>query len=171
MDLSTLLKDYGAFNYWANHEMVEWMRAHPAELLDRELKSSFPTIKLTLLHIWTAEDAWLCRLMGIPHSRFLSEGFTGDLEAVFTGLLERSAQFRDFLQAQSPDYFEQANTYTHRNGNRYTNINAQMILHCLQHGSYHRGQIVTMARELGLTDVPNTDYMGYVRKKDMGQAV
>jgi uncharacterized damage-inducible protein DinB len=31
----------------------------------------------------------------------------------------------------------------------------------LTHGVYHRGQVVTMGRNLGFTDAPNTDYNFY----------
>ena len=37
-----------------------------------------------------------------------------------------------------------------------------MIQHCLNQSTYHRGQIVTIARKIGLTDPPMTDYILYV---------
>jgi uncharacterized damage-inducible protein DinB len=44
-----------------------------------------------------------------------------------------------------------------------------MIHHCMNHSTYHRGQIVTIARNLELTDPPSTDFMRYVRLKSEGK--
>ena len=37
-----------------------------------------------------------------------------------------------------------------------------IILHVMNHGTYHRGQLVTMGRELGISDPPKTDFMAFV---------
>lgn len=166
MDLSAHLKDYGIYNYWANSRIVEWLRSKPSEVLERETPSSFPTLKGTLLHIWGAEDIWLSRLEGISPTRFLAEDFSGSLESLFDGFLQRSAEFRDFLAAQNLSFFERRTAYKHTTGTPYNQLNSEIILHCLQHSTFHRGQIITMARSLGLTDVPHTDYILYVRQRD-----
>jgi uncharacterized damage-inducible protein DinB len=35
------------------------------------------------------------------------------------------------------------------------------LLQVINHGTYHRGQIVTMGRNVGITDASNTDYNFY----------
>ena len=165
MNLSTLLQDYAIYNHWANSRIVDWLQTQPAGLLEQEMPSSFPSLKLTLLHIWGAEDVWLRRLQGSSPVRFISADFKGNLEELFSGFLRRSAEFRDFLGAQTPGYFEQSTSYTHTSGTPFTQRNAEIILHCLQHSTFHRGQLITMARNLGITDVPHTDYILYVRER------
>ncbi|MFN2424735.1 MAG: DinB family protein [Cryomorphaceae bacterium] len=34
----------------------------------------------------------------------------------------------------------------------------------MNHSTYHRGQLVTMGRQAGLSTPPQTDYIFYVRK-------
>jgi len=165
MHISTLLKDYGMYNHWANKRIVDWFRSKPLELMDREVPSSFPSLKLTMLHVWGAEDIWLQRLQGISPSQFLSTNFNGTVETVFEGLVRNSATFRDFLARQSSEFFEETCSYIHTNGNPYTQFHAEIIQHCLQHSTYHRGQMVTIAHNLGLTDPPTTDFIVYVRSK------
>ena len=41
----------------------------------------------------------------------------------------------------------------------------QMILHVLNHGTYHRGQLVNMLRQLGIEKIPQTDFVVWSRKK------
>ena len=165
MTLSDLLKDYGIYNHWANTEIVLWLKGLQEDLLEAETPSSFPTLKGTLLHIWSAETIWLSRLEGVSPNGFPFEAFDGTLEELFDGVLRCSGRFRDFLDGQSPDFFENRTAYTHTSGKHYNQVNAEIILHCLQHSTYHRGQIITMARALDATDIPHTDYILYVRNK------
>jgi uncharacterized damage-inducible protein DinB len=37
----------------------------------------------------------------------------------------------------------------------------EYLLRVVNHGTYHRGQIVTMGRNIGTTDASNTDYNFY----------
>lgn len=163
MTLELLLKDYVAYNLWANTRYVEWLRAAPAELMTREVPSSFPSLHLTFLHIWSAEDVWLKRLEGIEPTQFVAASFTGTTTEVFEGLLHNSLKFRDFVTSCETGFFEKKTRYVHYTGTVYEQFNAQIIQHCMQHSTYHRGQIVTIARSLGLTNPPKTDYIEHVR--------
>lgn len=166
MNLPTLLKDYAVFNHWANSRVVEWLREKPSDILEQETPSSFPTLRGTLLHIWSAEDVWLNRLQGVSPARFLAEDFEGGTAELFEGLLQCSAAFRDFLATQPAAFFESKTAYTHTSGTAYHQFNPEIILHCMQHSTFHRGQIITMARSLGITDVPHNDYILYVRQRN-----
>jgi uncharacterized damage-inducible protein DinB len=39
----------------------------------------------------------------------------------------------------------------------------QMLLHCFNHASYHRGQVVTMMRQFDLDEIPALDLVVYQR--------
>jgi uncharacterized damage-inducible protein DinB len=41
----------------------------------------------------------------------------------------------------------------------------QMLLHMFNHGTYHRGQLVTMLRQLGIQKLPSTDFIEWSRRK------
>lgn len=163
MTLESLQKDYSAFNRWANTEIVNWLKTKPLELMEKEMPSSFPSIKTTLLHIWSAEDIWLERLMQKPADQFLFFQFNGTVEDVFDGLLQKSAAFEAYVQALPEEKFQEVCAFKLLNGTEDSRPRAQMIHHCLNHSTYHRGQIVTMARNFGLSDPPGTDFIKYVR--------
>lgn len=163
MTLETLLKDYVTYNLWANTQVTTWLKSKPPELMTREVPSSFPSLQGTLLHIWSAEDVWLKRLQGENPDRFISAIFNGTTADVFEGLLRNSLAFREFVTQQDAVFFEGKTHYVHYTGTPYEQSNAQIIQHCSQHSTYHRGQIVTIARNLELTDPPKTDYIEYVR--------
>lgn len=163
MTLKSMLQDYADFNLWANTEMVQWLKTHPVELVEREMPSSFPSIKTTLLHIWSAEDVWLQRLKGGAPTGFIASNFQGTAQDVFDGLLNTSRAFAAYLQQATEETLAQVCDFKLLNGTPDQRPRIQMIHHCMNHSTYHRGQIVTMARNFGITDPPGTDFIKYVR--------
>ncbi len=159
-----MLQDYAIYNLWANRTLVEWLRTHPAELLEQATPSSFPSLKLTFLHIWSAEEIWMQRLQKMVPTAFRATTFVGTAQEVLDGLLENSAVFADFIQQQDAAFFHEICDFQLLNGMSHLRLRSAMVLHCIQHSTYHRGQVVTMARALGLTDPPSTDYMKYLSK-------
>ena len=169
MDLSALLKDYAGFNLWANHQTVDWLKSKPLELMTREVPSSFPSLHQTLLHIWSAEKVWLERLQQAPAEAFLFQVFKGTTEEVLEGILKMSEQFKTYVQTLPDADFPEICHFRLLNGIEDDRPRYQMIHHCINHSTYHRGQIVTIARNLELTDPPSTDLMRYIRLKNEGK--
>ena len=50
-------------------------------------------------------------------------------------------------------------------GEEYKNTVSDIIQHAVNHGTYHRGQILTMLRQLGFTKLFSTDYIAYCRER------
>ncbi|MCS6930114.1 MAG: DinB family protein [Saprospiraceae bacterium] len=163
MTLEGLLKDYTAYNSWANEVFVKWLRSKPETAMTTPVVSSFPTLRDTLLHIWGAEKIWLERLRQQLTEPFLPTVFNGSVEDVFNGLLETSNALAEYVAGQPPEFFEHICTFRLFSGQEDSRPRYQMLLHCVQHSTYHRGQIVTMGRALGFTDPPQTDYIRYIR--------
>jgi uncharacterized damage-inducible protein DinB len=165
MTLDSLLKDYVAYNFWANERIIHWLKTKPSDKITLYVASSFPSLRATLLHIWAAEDIWLHRLQQISPTEFLSNTFQGTDEELFERLLQNSESFKNFIHRQSADFFDLTIAYKHTTGKLYEQYSAEIIQHCMQHSTFHRGQIITMARNLEITDPPKTDYIEYVRLK------
>jgi uncharacterized damage-inducible protein DinB len=164
--MHTLLQQYADFNLWANTRMTDWLGQHP-HLLAQPILSSFPSLRSTLLHIWDAELIWLRRFRHLPIEFLPSRDFEGSDPALFADLLANSTDFRDFFAEQEADFLEQKFTYNFINGTQGESIGHHMLLHCIQHSTFHRGQLVTMARGLGLTDPPKTDFIHYTREAQL----
>lgn len=165
MTLDTLLKDYTSYNLWANERIIHWLKTKPTEKMSYYVASSFPSLRATLLHIWAAEDIWLHRLQQISPTEFISNSFQGSDSELFERLLQNSESFKNFVQRQSAEFFELTISYKHTSGKQFEQFSAEIILHCMQHSTLHRGQIITIARNLEITDPPKTDYIEYVRLK------
>ena len=162
--MKNALKAYTAYNLWANNEMIKCVEKLDQEQLHQTVVSSFNSVFKTILHIWDAEYIWLQRMQGNsinewPSKMMDKDGFSTNL------FLAGSANFNDFVQASPDAFFEQQCSYTNLKGEKFATPYTSVIMHCMNHGSYHRGQLVTMFRQLGLTEIPTTDLIAFERKQ------
>lgn len=155
----SILKDYAEYNLWANQQFIDWLENASDEQLERELESSFSTLRATLIHLWGAEFGWLTALKNEPWSRpFEGDTFEESNSALFERFIETSTAFRTFVKNMDESSF----TQNPKKDAEYTN--EEIILTVFNHASYHRGQLVTLGRQVGLTAPPRTDYIYYVRE-------
>ncbi len=56
--------------------------------------------------------------------------------------------------------------YENSKGEQFKQPIFQMLLHVFNHGTYHRGQLVTMLRQLGVENIPATDFIVWSREKN-----
>lgn len=158
MSLQKLMHNYADYNLWANKTMVGWLVKKPFALLQREVPSSFPSVLKTVSHLWDTEKFWLGILQGSAKQPW--QEFNGDEKEIMPGLLKQSEKLTlhvknlseaellkscaidaPWIKGQMPQY--------------------EFIQHCITHGAYHRGQVITIARNVGITDPPMTDYNYY----------
>lgn len=156
------LKNYTAYNLWANNEMIKCVEKLSQEKLHQTIESSFNSVFKTILHIWDAEYIWLKRMQGNsindwPSKMLSKDGFSSNL------FLSNSANFNDFVQASDDSFFEQMCSYTNLKNEKFLTAYSTIIMHCMNHGTYHRGQLVTMFRQLGLNEIPSTDVITFDR--------
>lgn len=168
MNLATLLQDYAAYNYWANRQLVNWLSTKPAEQMEMEVPSSFPTIRLTLLHILKTQQFWLDVLQHKQGGYDDEDGASFyDSEAelstqdVFDQFVYQSEELAAHIQTMDEEKMQESihlvTPWFESNQPQF-----EFIHHCMNHSTYHRGQIVTIGRNLGLTDAPMTDYNFYL---------
>lgn len=157
MQASTVIDQYAAYDLWANTLFVRRLDREPADVLDRTTPSSFPTLRQTLLHIRNAEHVWLQRVR--------NEAYTWPAEAdeAIGSLLKHCARLRDHVASLDESTLAGMVQYKDLRGNGHSSPVWQMLMHCFNHSSYHRGQLVTMMRALGLDDIPASDMIAYFR--------
>jgi uncharacterized damage-inducible protein DinB len=157
--IDTMLKRYVDYNHWANTQMTEWLARATDEMMVQEIESSFPTLRQTLLHIWNAEYLWLQVLKGESTDGGPGNNFQGSAAELREGLLRASANFLEYVQGMS----EEDLRGSRGEGERALAV-ADIIQHCMNHSTYHRGQLITMGRQAGLDSPPRTDFIYYVRR-------
>lgn len=155
-----LLKNYASYNRWANERLVNWLKGASEEQLNQEIESSFNSLTKTLLHLWNAEYGWLQTLKSKPWGTPPGRDFEGSTQDMFDGFLATSKEFEDHVLSLSKKDLQDGRPLG--SDGTPTSVEA-IILHVFNHATYHRGQLITLGRQAGLTEPPRTDYIFYIR--------
>ncbi len=163
--MKQLLSESARYNAWANENLIKLFRTVDDSLMTQEVISSFPSIRATLLHIWDAESLWLERLNGNSPTTFPSKSFHGSNEDLFTNVLTTSNALIEFIESRPAPFFRDRLAFkTISPPREYKETVTDMAHHCLNHSTFHRGQLVVMCRQLNISPIPSTDYILYVRQ-------
>ncbi len=164
--MKDLLNYYCRYNLWANEKMAIFFADKPEVLLLQPIENSFPSIRKTALHILSAETSWLARMeQDIVRNNRVEDNFESTT-AVFSALVQSSKDFLEFVAQQETSFLEQSLTYNTWDGTVWEMMPKIMVHHCMNHSTYHRGQLITLARQLGMKEgVPSTDLLYFSREK------
>lgn len=155
--MKIILDQLADYELWANTRFVQRLQRESDEVLDRQVPSSFPSLRATLLHIRDAENAWCARLIGVPVV------WPASPQRAIDNLLKYTVQIRDLVKEYGEADLESTCIYHDLKGNEHRQTRWQMVLHCFNHSTQHRGQVITMMRTLGLDDIPANDLIVYQR--------
>jgi uncharacterized damage-inducible protein DinB len=152
------------YNAWANRRMFDALAPLAAEQYMRDLKSSFASIHGTLCHIVWAEQLWLHRWLGKPAPGTPQGKDMAGLVDARVRWEEIDAARAVFLDGFTDKRLGDGITIQPTSGGAHRHTFRQMFLHSVDHSSYHRGQIVTMLRQLDVKP-PSTGMMGFFRER------
>ncbi len=163
--MKELLQQYAAYNVWANQKLLEAVLKLPEESWHREIASSFPSLHTTVLHMWDAESIWWQRMKMQEVVTRPSDQFKGTTRDAITALQHQNRLWQEWVNGTSPAMLDHVFQYYDTKRNHYKQPIYQMLHHVMNHGTYHRGQIVTLLRQLGETKIPATDFVVWTRLK------
>lgn len=152
--------DYADYNIWANRQLIDHLLDYEDSVLEEKVLGSLSNIRESMRHIWFAEEGWLSRLKGQEWNADKVVNFTGDNEKLIVAWHTTSIEFRNFVEDAN---LEKSIYYT-RNGKEHMIAGEEIAQTVFNHGSYHRGQIIAMMLQVGIEEIPNTDYIEWVRK-------
>jgi uncharacterized damage-inducible protein DinB len=153
-----LLNELFRYNYWARDRQLKACEALTAEQFLRPLGSSFSSIRDTLTHLVAAEWFWLDCWLGRPTGPMLSPEEFPTLAAVSERWHVVELETREYLAALRENALPGPITFVDSRGATWTYILWRTILHLLQHQSYHRGQVTTLLRQVGI-EPPEVDFL------------
>jgi uncharacterized damage-inducible protein DinB len=145
-------------NYWARDCQLQACAALSEEQFQRSLGSSFASVRDTLVHMVGAERIWLARWRGRAPQFMPSPLEFPTLSAVSETWCTVEREMREYLATLGDQTLEQPLTYVSQNGDSFTNELWRLMLHVVNHQGYHRGQVATLLRQLGLQP-PGVDFL------------
>ena len=164
-NMKEMLTQFAAYNSWANQKIMEVILSLPEEKQKQEVPSSFNSLYSTVLHMWDAESAWWQRMKLNERVIVPSENFNGTMKDVVSGLTQQNQLWLDWVKNANEMAIEHVFQYYNSKKEHFKSPVYQMLMHVFNHGTYHRGQLVNMLRQLGVEKIPPTDFIIWSRKK------
>jgi uncharacterized damage-inducible protein DinB len=156
-----LLYDYNA---WANHRALDGAATLTAEQFTKSLGSSFSSVRDTLAHIYGAEWVWLERFQGRSPSSMPDGAQFPDLGSLRESWGEHEPRLLKFVRGLKQQDLDRVMEYKTLKFGVYQNSLWQSMQHLVNHGTYHRGQVTTLLRQLGGQPIL-TDLMHFYRER------
>ncbi|MDB4415043.1 hypothetical protein N9272_01485 [bacterium] len=150
------------YNLWANQATVDLLNQYDEDIITRSVINSFPSIELTMKHIWIAEKIWLTRLKG--KSDIILPEFKGTIKETFQIGMKISEAFLKFIENKDELFFNSRCEFQDTKGDNYSLPTKQIIHHIMNHSTYHRGQITTLGRQADFGEIKSTDYIEFATK-------
>lgn len=153
-----LIEDQINYQLWANQSMIDSLKIHPEEKFTAKIPSSYDSIYETVKHIYQVQDFWFKMIQGKSYDFAEIEYST---EELFEKLIQNSNELKNFIcqldEFELQEKMEIITPWFTSHQPRY-----ELIQQIVTHTAYHRGQIVTMGRNLDMTNATNTDFNFYL---------
>ncbi|WP_420743558.1 DinB family protein [Priestia aryabhattai] len=158
------------YHVWANQKIFDRLKELSEDIYEKEIQSIFPSISKVMVHIYVSDNIWLDFMSGEKFDevytladKLREQMETKRIEEVETMFFDLSDQYKAFLNRQED--METAIVLETRFAGRLETRLSDLIQHVVNHGTYHRGNITAMLRQLGHPGVM-TDYVLYLYERD-----
>jgi uncharacterized damage-inducible protein DinB len=152
------------YNRWANQRSLTAAEKLTAEQFTRPMGSSFSSVRDTLAHIYGAEWIWSERFQGRSPSALPNVNQFVDLQTLREAWLVHEQRLAKFVVALTQSDLDRPLEYKTLKFGVYRNPLWQSMLHLVNHGTYHRGQVTTLLRQLGAQPIL-LDLMHFFRER------
>jgi uncharacterized damage-inducible protein DinB len=160
-DVWTLL-DY---HYWARDRMFDALEVLTPQQFTRDLGNSFGSVRDTVVHIYFAEWVWYSRWTGHSPTSFPSATDFPEPAAIRAPWKSQEQKVRLFVGGLGPPGLERVVDYKLFNGQPSKSVFWHTLQHVVNHGTYHRGQVTTMLRQLGALPPKSQDLITFYRER------
>jgi uncharacterized damage-inducible protein DinB len=157
------INELAAYNCWANEQICTWLQAISETQWQQTVVSSFNSLADTCLHIASAEHIWTLRIMNKP-TEWLAANFSGDKNALIKKWKGISLTLKETAHQFDENKLYDVLQFTKLNGEKHELACNKVFAHVFNHSTYHRGQIVTMLRQVGFTQVSSLDLTSFYLK-------
>lgn len=153
-----------SYNHWANLRLIQITSKLDNKGINQQVTSSFSSVRQTWVHILWAEELWLERWQGrsfVPSLDPDDFPTSDQIKSKLDDLYSKQVHFFETIISGQED---QIVSYVNFKNEKWEFRLGDMVHHLLFHSAYHRGQLVTMLRQLGLQP-PGTDYLLFIDEK------
>jgi len=148
------------YNAWANGQTFETTARLTSDQLEKDLGTSYGSVKGTLVHIVGAEWIWLRRWLGTSPKALLDPNEFSSVDQIKNRWEDVEQERNEFIATLTEDSLKKPLAYINLKGQPFSYPLWQCLQHLVNHSTYHRGQVTTLLRQLG-AQVKGTDFLVY----------
>lgn len=156
------LRTHLDYTTWATARLLHAAAKLSREELTRDFGTADKSVVGTLAHIFAADRVWIGRIQGKPPVRFIADE-DRDLERMRREWPIVLQTWKQWGQELSEENVAQACSYQDLKGNAWTTPWWKIVLHVVNHGTHHRGQVSGFMRTMG-HQPPSLDLIAYYRE-------
>ena len=145
------------FHKWRQEKITALLREVDQTIFSQQLDGSFGSLYIILNHLVWAEKVWLGRIDNNELATMRDTdvaGLLGEWETV-------TQKWFKIVESRKEEAFSETIRYF-TTGTAYENSMAEVIVHLVDHSTYHIGQMMNAVRGFGIDPV-STNYIHYLR--------
>jgi uncharacterized damage-inducible protein DinB len=117
-----------------------------------------------MAHLLAAQIVWVSRCLYLPPANVELWPPLGDKRFDFPAIITANHDtWITYLNAIRETDFDKIVRYKSTKGDSFENQLSDIIAHVINHGTHHRAQIGQLLKQAGFENLPNTDYIAYLR--------
>ncbi|MGG0413307.1 DinB family protein [Peribacillus simplex] len=154
------------FNVWANKQIFNRLKELPKDVYHQEVQSVFSSISSVMAHVYLSDLGWVEVFSGksMNHALMLAEKLkeqteSKELEEMEAMFFELSERYKSLLSQK--EIIDKPLIIENPSGGQMKTSVAGLVPHVVNHGTYHRGNITAMLRQMGYASA-STDYGLYL---------
>jgi uncharacterized damage-inducible protein DinB len=162
--MKQLIINYTKFNLWANSKICYFLSALDEPVIDETLIENLPSMKGLVEQIWDAETTFYNRFTGNTSQNKPRKDFKGDFKELERKFLQQSQNLALYALSLNDNQLNEDFEYSNEKGEKFKTQLYRVILHCVNHSTFLRGQILTIFRSLGYRDYSPIDLETYFKE-------
>ena len=156
-----LLYDY---TRWADGRMFEAVSKLTPEQWTKDLGSSLKSARDTVVHVVSAQWIWISRWKGETPKGMWAATDHPTQASIREKWEPLAGQLASFVAEQTEESLAKPLHYKNLKGDPMVFPLGQLMLHTVNHSTYHRGQVTTLLRQLGAQPL-SSDLVVYYAEK------
>ncbi|KIL47113.1 DinB family protein [Jeotgalibacillus campisalis] len=154
------LQDWFSYHIWGTTRQLTHLSELPENVYTKEIQSVFPTIQAVFEHVWLVDSLWLKRMQGEEKPEVELKTLL-TVETAHKEFMVLHQQMMTYItNVEDPSLIRSFQTMK---GIHMENSIEEMLYTVVNHGSYHRGNVTAMHRQMGYSGKPY-DYIYYLEE-------
>lgn len=154
--VAALLEMMVHYKAWANQVLFENVARVPEEEVTRQRKTHFKTLGFTLNHVYVVDRIFQAHLTGTAHPYTARNTPTHPPLAELRDLIfALDRWYLDYVRGLPEERWGERIAFQFVDGGAGEMSRQEILLHLVNHGSYHRGFIGDMLNQCGLSARPS----------------